>query len=91
MNKARELKESQEIKKINKQREIELRNKTTSEQFQTRLARIESQGLQKESEIANLEKVEAELLNKIKTTQNVQMKYFKELEEAMYQQQYSAK
>ena len=37
-----------------------------------------------ERNIANLEKQEAEMLNRIKNTQNLQMKVFNKLEEAMY-------
>ena len=56
-----------------------------------KVSKAELESIQKERAIANLEKQEAEMLNRIKNTQNLQLKVFNKLEEAMYQQQFSVK
>lgn len=65
------------------------REQSASANYRTRLSRIESRGDLKEREIQKLEKVEAELLDRIKQTQSVHAKHYKELEEALYKQQFS--
>ena len=48
------------------------------------MSKAELDSLKYERNIANLEKQEAEMLSRIKNTQNLQLKVFNKLEEAMY-------
>ena len=43
----------------------------------------------KEQSIRHMEKVEADMLERIKNTQNLQIQAFNQLEEVMYQQQFT--
>jgi len=45
---------------------------------------VEHEATVKEMNISKLESIEAELLGRIKNTQNLQLKVFNQLEEAMY-------
>ena len=72
---------------LEKKARIELGKNNISQ----KVSKAELDSLKYERNIANLEKQEAEMLNRIKNTQNLQLKVFNKLEEAMYQQQFSVK
>ena len=76
-----------ELAKAKQKRDIRV-NKTTADNFFLRKKeKVEKEAKEKEQQIKDMEKREAELLDKIKKTQGIQLKEFGKLEEAIYEQQ----
>ena len=55
-----------------------------SDFFKRKLYKAEKQSMAKEQSIRHMEKVEADMLERIKNTQNLQIQAFNQLEEVMY-------
>ena len=71
-----------------KELEMQARIDAGRTNIQRKVLQAEGESKEKEQSIAQLEKQEAEMLNRIKNSQNLQLKVFSKLEQAMYQQQF---
>ena len=65
--------------------EIQARIDAGRTNIQRKVLQAEGESKEKEQSIASLEKQEAEMLSRIKNSQNLQLKVFSKLEQAMYQ------
>ena len=76
-----------ELAKAKQKRDVRVTKTTGDNFFLRKKDKVDKEAKEKEQQIKDMEKREAELLDKIKKTQGIQLKEFGKLEEAIYEQQ----